>query len=265
MRGAPVPLRGHERAVILAALAGVAALSWLYLWLGARDMAMTGAETGDGAMAGMMMSMEPRPWGVAEAGLAFVMWWVMMVGMMLPSATPMILTFATVNRNKRARGRPFVPTAMFAAGYLMAWGGFSLAAAALQSGLGRAALMSPAMQTTSAPLAAALFLAAGLYQLTPVKSACLAKCRSPVDFVLNTWRDGRAGALRMGLGHGFHCLGCCWVLMLLLFVGGAMNLPWAAAITVFVLAEKLIPGGRWIARVSGVLMLGVGIRLLLQG
>ena len=261
MHGAPTPLRGRERATILAALAGVAAISWLYLWLGARDMAMTG----DGAMAGMAMSMTPRPWSVAETGLMFVMWWVMMVGMMLPSATPMILTFATVNRNKRARGRPFVPTAIFAAGYLMAWGGFSLAVAALQSGLGRAALMSPTMQTTSAPLAAALILAAGVYQLTPVKSACLAKCRSPVDFVLNNWRDGRAGALGMGLRHGLYCLGCCWVLMLLLFVGGAMNLLWAAAITMFVFAEKLVPGGQWVARISGVLMLAIGIHLLAKG
>jgi len=188
-----------------------------------------------------------------------------MAGMMLPSATPMIMTFATVNRGKRARGRPVVPTAAFAAGYLIAWGGFSLAATVAQWGLERALLMSPTMATSSAISAGILFLAAGLYQLTPLKYACLEKCRSPLSFVLNSWREGGAGALRMGIEHGAYCLGCCWLLMLLLFAGGVMNLLWVAALAAFVFIEKLVPHGQWIARASGVAMLAFGAYLLKGG
>lgn len=262
----PSRLLLRERATIVAALAGLTAVSWLYLWLQAREMAVMGGagrQRMDG-MAGMVMSAGPRPWSAADFALMFVMWWVMMVGMMAPSATPMILTFATVNRGKRARGRPFVPTATFVAGYLIAWGVFSVAASLAQQGLEQAALMSPTMETSSAILAGMLFLAAGLYQFTPAKYACLEKCRSPLDFVLNNWRDGSAGALRMGLRHGFYCLGCCWLVMLLLFVGGVMNLLWGAAITAFVFVEKIVPGGQWIARVGGALMLAFGVYLLAQ-
>jgi len=139
---------------------------------------------------------------------------VMMVGMMLPSAAPMILTFATVNRNRRARGQPYVPTALFTLGYLLAWGGFSIVATVVQWGLERAALLSPIdMASDSQVLGGLLFLAAGLYQLSPLKHACLNHCRSPLDFVLNHWRDGAGGALGMGLAHGLYCLGCCWILM----------------------------------------------------
>jgi predicted metal-binding membrane protein len=248
--------------VIVAALAGVTIVSWLYMSLLSWHMtdSMPGAGMGD--MAGMAMSADWRPWSAGHFALMFVMWWIMMIGMMVPSATPMILTFATVNGSQRARGRPFVPTAVFAAGYLMAWGAFSLAATLAQLGLEHAALMSPMMETTSPILGGILFLAAGIYQLTPVKYACLEKCRSPLDLVLNHWRDGGVGAFRMGMRHGLYCLGCCWLLMLLLFVGGVMNLLWGAAIAAFVFVEKLLPGGQWIARASGVLMFAFGIYLL---
>jgi predicted metal-binding membrane protein len=253
----PSGLLLRERVTIVAALVGVTGICWFYLWLQIQRMTGMGETGGSGMdeMAGMVMSAGPRPWSAAEFALMFIMWWIMMVGMMAPSATPMILTFATVNRRKRARGWPYVSTATFAAGYLMAWGVFSLAATLAQWGLELAALISRTMQTSSPILGGVLFLAAGLYQFTPAKHECLKKCRSPLDFVLNNWRDGSVGALRMGLGQGFYCVGCCWLLMLLLFVGGVMNLLWVAGIAAFVFAEKLVPGGEWIARVSGALML----------
>jgi len=183
----------------------------------------------------------------------------MMVGMMLPSAAPVILTFATVNRRRRGRGQPYAPTALFVAGYLLAWTGFSAAATLAQWVFEHADLFSPMdMMLTSRPLGGLLFLAAGLYQLTPLKNACLGICRSPFDFVVNHWRDGAAGAVRMGLAHGLYCLGCCWALMVLLFVGGVMNLAWVAVLTAVVLIEKLLPLGAWTARLSGAAMIAYG-------
>lgn len=216
----------------VAALAAITALCWLYL-----------------------ASMPPMAMG---ATATFLMWWVMMTGMMLPSAAPMTLTFATVNRRRRELGTPHVPTAVFVAGYLLAWGAFSLAATAAQVALEHAALMSPMMRVSS-PLAGGLvFVAAGLYQLTPLKHACLRRCRSPLAFVLERWHEGAAGALRMGAEHGAYCLGCCAFLMALLFAGGVMNLLWAAAIAVWVLLEKILPGGEALARGAGVAAIAFG-------
>jgi predicted metal-binding membrane protein len=247
----------RQRVVILAALLAVAALAWLYLFREAADMTA--------AMAGMDHAMAMPPRGAIELVLLFAMWWVMMVGMMLPSVAPVIVTFATVNRNRRARGEPYVPSALFAAGYLLAWGGFSLVATLAQEALERWALLSPMdMTTNSHVLGGLLFLAAGLYQFTPMKLTCLSFCRSPIDFVVNHWRDGPGGALRMGLTHGLHCLGCCWILMLLLFVGGVMNLLWVAFLAIVVLAEKL-SAGPWLGRIGGGLMMAYGAWLLAMG
>jgi len=247
----------RQRAVILAALAPIAALAWLYLFVAAADMTA--------AMAGMDRTMVIPPRGSTELLLLFAMWWVMMVGMMLPSVAPVILTFATVNRNRAARGEPYVPSALFTAGYLLAWVGFSLAATLAQEALERANLISPMdMTTNSRLLGGLLFLAAGLYQFAPVKLACLRFCRSPLDFVVNHWRDGPGGAVRMGLTHGLYCLGCCWVLMLLLFVGGVMNLLWVAFLGVVVLVEKL-SAGPWMGRIGGALMMIYGAWLLAMG
>jgi predicted metal-binding membrane protein len=244
----------RQRVVILAALAVIAALAWLHLFLAAADMTA--------AMAGMDRTMTMPPRGATELGLLFAMWAVMMVGMMLPSVAPVILTFATVNRNQRARGETYVPTALFTAGYLLAWAGFSLAATLAQEALERAALLSPMdMTTNSRLLGGLLFLAAGLYQFTPVKLACLRLCRSPLDFVVNHWRDGPGGALRMGVTHGLYCLGCCWILMLLLFAGGVMNLLWVAILAIAVLIEKLA-AGPWVGRAGGVLLAAYGVWLL---
>ncbi|HUH83791.1 MAG TPA: DUF2182 domain-containing protein [Stellaceae bacterium] len=248
----------RDRAVILAALACVTALAWLYLHALAAGMA---AMDGMADMPGMVMSAAATPWTATDLALTLVMWCVMMVGMMLPSAAPMILTFATVNRRKRVREQPFASTGAFAAGYLLAWGAFSLAATLAQWGSQQAALLSMAA-ATSPVLGGALFIAAGVYQLTPLKHACLRRCRSPFDFVINGWREGTLGALKMGLAHGLYCLGCCWILMGLLFAEGVMNLLWAAAIGAFVLVEKLFPAGEWIARAGGILMLAFGSYLL---
>jgi predicted metal-binding membrane protein len=242
-----------DRVVIGAALAVVTALSWLYIWLQLQPME---------GMEDMAMPAVFAPWTAADFALNFAIWWAMMPGMMLPSAAPMILTFAAVNRRKRARGGPFVPTIAFASGYLIAWGLFGVAATVADWGFERAALISPATQRLVPALGAAIIVGAGIFQLTPLKSVCLTHCRSPFDFVLNHWREGMAGALRMGLEHGLFCLGCCWALMALLFAAGTMSLLWMAAISVLVFAEKLFPAGRWIARISGVLMLGFGIYLL---
>jgi len=240
------------RLALAASLAGITVLCWLYLFAEAADMR---------AMGDMTMAMPPK--GAVDLVLLLVMWWIMMIGMMLPSAAPMILTFATVNARRRARAQPGVPTALFAAGYVLAWGGFSIAATLAQWALESAALLSPmAMSVTSARLGGVLFLAAGLYQLTPLKRACLIACRSPVDFVVNRWRDGAIGALRMGLEHGLSCLGCCWILMALLFVGGAMNLVWVAVLAIAVLVEKLFPFGEWTARIGGLLLAGWGLWLM---
>lgn len=240
--------------MILAALTAVVALAWLYLFAAEADMRA--------AMAGMDRAMAMPPKGPLELILLLAMWWVMMVGMMLPSAAPVILTFANVNRNRRTRGEPYVPTALFAAGYLLAWGSFSVAATLVQWALERATLLSPMdMAANSRVLGGLLFIAAGLYQFTPVKLACLRSCRSPLDFVLNHWRDDPGGALRMGAAHGLYCLGCCWILMLLLFVGGVMNLLWVAVLAAAVLVEKIVPGP-WFGRMVGVLLAAGGVWLL---
>ena len=251
-------LASRERTTIIGALVGVSVVAWLYLL----DL-----EQGMAGMSGMSgaMTMAPAPWSGTTFLLMFVMWWVMMIGMMVPSAMPMVLTFATVNRRKGAHGQPYVPTSTFVTGYLAVWGAFSLAATLAQWGLEQSAMMLPSMRISSGVLGGILFIAAGAYQWTPLKASCLRKCRTPLDFVLNHWRDGRLGALRMGIEHGTLCLGCCAVLMVLLFVGGVMNLLWVAAIAAFVLVEKLFPAGEITARVGGLAMIGMGAYLLLPG
>ena len=248
----------RDRLVVLAGLGGVTVLAWLYL-----ISLTTGMGIGPGAMGEAMANARPTPWSGGDFALMVLMWSVMMLGMMLPGATPMILLFAMVNRQKREAGHPFVPTAAFALGYAGAWTAFSLFATIGQWALHSAALLSPMLVGTSAVLAGALFFAAGAYQLTPLKHACLKNCRSPLHFIMTRWRNGSGGALRMGFEHGAYCVGCCWFLMGLLFVLGVMNLLWVAALTVLVLVEKAAPRGEWTARVSGVAMLAAGLYLVI--
>ncbi len=241
----------RDRLVVLAGLGGVTVLAWLYLISLAAGMGEA------------MANARPTGWTGGDFALMFLMWSVMMIGMMLPGATPMILLFAMVNRQKREAGHPFVPTGAFALGYAGAWVSFSLLATIGQWTLHGAALLSPMLVSTSAILAGALFIAAGIYQLTPLKHACLKNCRSPLHFIMTRWRSGSAGALRMGLEHGAYCVGCCWFLMGLLFVLGVMNLLWVAALTILVLVEKAAPRGEMTARVSGAAMLAGGLTLLI--
>ena len=208
-------------------------------------------------------TMAPVAWTPDYAVLMFFTWWIMMMAMMLPSATPMILLFAMVNRKQRDKGAPYVPTGLFAASYLLVWGAFSLVAVSAQWGLERSGLLSPAMASTSVLLGAGLLIAAGIYQLTPLRHACLRHCRSPIAFITQHWRPGDLGALRMGIAHGAFCTGCCWFLMVLLFYGGAMNLYWVVGLALFVLLEKTIPAGHWLSRIAGVLLITWGGTLML--
>ena len=259
--GDPVAaLVGRERALVWAGVTGSTLVAWGYLAHLAQRMAGLTPEAG---MAGMG-SMGPvrAPWTAVDIAFTFGMWAIMMVGMMLPATAPVILLFAAVNRKRREGGGLGVPTAVFVLGYVVVWGAFSVGAALAQWALHEAALLSSAMATTSPIVGGALLVAAGVYQLTPLKSICLARCRSPLGWLMTEWRDGVAGALRMGLRHGLYCLGCCWVLMGLLFVLGVMNLVWVAALTLFVLLEKVAPAGVLIGRLaSGVLILA-GLVLL---
>jgi predicted metal-binding membrane protein len=229
----------QEKRVVAGGLVFLTALAWFYLLHLNRAMAMPKAGMAD--MPGMMMMPMTHEWTPADLLLTFLMWAVMMVGMMVPSAAPMILTFAAVNRQRATRGRPYVPAAIFLSGYLITWTAFSALAALAQWKLQTAALLDAHTQRAVPGVAGGLLLLAGLFQLTPWKNACLTRCRSPLDFLTTAWREGRGGAFRMGLEHGCYCVGCCWMLMTLLFVTGVMNLAWVAAIAAFVLAEKLLP------------------------
>jgi predicted metal-binding membrane protein len=256
----------RDRAVVAAALAFIAGLAWAYtLWL-ADSMRMGGMDmTGYRMIPGRdLMVPTAEPWGLGELGFVFVMWAVMMIGMMTPSAAPMILLYARVGRQAAAQGKPFAPTAWFAGGYLLAWGGFALVATLAQWGLDRAALLTPMMESTSRIVGGAVLIAAGLYQWSPLKDACLRQCQAPLQFIQNHggFRRHARGSLALGLRHGGYCVGCCWVLMALLFVGGVMNVLWIAAIAVFVLAEKVIPAGRIISRAAGACFVLAGLWLL---
>ena len=256
------------------------ALAWVYLAvmaaaMAAGDMRLMGMGVMPSAVmaslpAEALMTM-PMPWDGMTALLMALMWTVMMIGMMLPSATPMILLLARVDRRQQGRhsspGQPSAHrTAWFTLGYLLAWTAFSVVATTLQWALSEAALVSPMMMSSASPwFATGLLVAAGMYQLSPLKQVCLQHCRSPVSFLSRHWRPGRGGAVRMGLHHGMYCVGCCWVLMALLFVGGVMNLLWVAAIAVFVLIEKVVPAGRWVARSAGYGLIAAGLGLAVPG
>ena len=244
----------RDRRVVVGALLLLTVLAWTYLAAAATEM---GAPT-TGGMVRVENMMALRPWSTLDAVFMFMMWAIMMVGMMTPSATPMILLYSTVLRKRAKSDNPVVPTAAFLAGYVAVWMIFSVAATGAQWGLERAALLSPMMASTSPLFAGLVLIAAGVYQWTPYKNACLSRCRDPVWFLSRMWRDGTGGAFRMGLVHGAFCLGCCWVLMALLFVGGVMNLLCVAAITVFVMLEKAAPFGREMGRAAAWALVAVG-------
>jgi len=234
----------NDRRVAIAALAIVTALG---LWATLRS--------GDA----LMSPVAPVPGTVAHAVLLFIMWWTMMLAMMLPSAAPAILMYGAVSRKFAQQGAASAPLALFAAGYAAIWSGFSAAAVAVQIAVHNVMPLTGMMAVTSKAVGAALLVAAGLYQLSPLKQACLRKCQTPLMFFARNWRKGHSGAVRMGLLHGLYCLGCCWVLMGLLFYGGVMELRWIVGLALYVAAEKLIPARFRASRYAGVLLIGWGV------
>ncbi|MGH6849964.1 MAG: DUF2182 domain-containing protein [Methylocella sp.] len=259
----------RDRIIVAVALAALIALAWTYLlWLAA-DM-----EMGEMDMAGFrmipagtgLMMPASTPWKAVEFAYVFAMWAVMMAGMMTPSAAPMILIYARVGRQASAQGKPFAATGWFATGYLLTWAGFALVATVAQWALERMALLDPMMAGTSRVFGGIVLITAGIYQWTPLKDTCLAQCQSPLLFIHRHGgfhRDPSA-SLALGLHHGAHCVGCCWALMALLFVGGVMNVLWIAAISAFVLIEKIVPAGRLISRIAGIGFVAAGAWLVAQ-
>lgn len=260
----------RDRAVTLVGLLILCALAWLYMasgaGLGAGAPEVAAPTSHPAAMPGMPAMATASPlaaqWAPSKWALMIAMWWVMMVAMMTPSAAPAILLYARAYRHAISRGQVqdrLAPTGAFAAGYLLVWLAFSAVAATSQWLLERVGLAS-AMTTglQSRWFSAAVLIAAGAYQLSPLKSVCLAHCRAPASFLSRFWRPGAAGALRLGAIHGVYCVGCCWLLMALLFVVGVMNLVWIAALAGLVLVEKVVPRGEWIARAAGVGLIGWG-------
>jgi predicted metal-binding membrane protein len=254
-RGIEAALR-RDRLVVALSLAGVVILAWIYLWRATASM--HAVDGGSMAMAmPAMPAMDP-----AALALTFTMWVVMMAGMMLPGAAPTVLLYGAMVRKHAERAMVLPAVWVFVSGYLLVWAAFSVAAALLQAALENAALLTPMMASASKPLDGALFVAAGLYQLTPLKERCLGKCRNPVPFFMTHWRPGTAGALRMGISHGAYCVGCCWMLMLILFAVGVMNLVGVALIAAFVFIEKLLPAGRLTSRFAGAALIVVGLAVL---
>jgi predicted metal-binding membrane protein len=249
----------RDRIAVLSGLAVVTLAAWTYLALNARRMPMHDSMSGGGMGDAMGAMTDIRAWTAGTFGLTLVMWMAMMVAMMVPTATPMTLIYAAVARKAAMQQNPVAPTFVFVAGYVAMWSAFSIAATTAQSLLDRWALLSPMMVSNSALLGGGLLIVAGLYQLTPLKRACLEHCRSPAHFIARHWRGGTPGAFVMGLRHGAYCLGCCWALMALLFVGGVMNLLWVAAIAVFVLVEKTLPFAEIGGRIAGGAMVALGV------
>lgn len=244
----------RDRAVVLAAILALVGASWAYIahlaWkMGRMDMAMA-------------MPMV-RAWSTVDLLLLWIMWAVMMVAMMLPSAAPMILLFTSIQRRRRDRALPYVPAGVFLLGYIVVWVLYSGLATLLQWGLHTAALLSPMMVSRSALFGGGLLIGAGLFQYTPLKNTCLSACRSPLSYLSTEWREGARGAFVMGLRHGTYCVGCCWILMTLLFVVGVMNLLWVAGIMGFVLVEKLAPAGKLTGQIAGAALIVAGLSMII--
>jgi predicted metal-binding membrane protein len=273
----------RERLITIVGLATLCMLAWLYIVMGA-GLGMTAWETTrlalfphemaavtpPATMSGMNMDAPaPRPgaWDPAEWALIIAMWWIMMIAMMVPSAAPTILLYGRVHRHALSQGSApdrLGPTFVFAAGYFLIWLGFAILAAALYWILERSGAVSAALMGSRIRwLSGGVLIAAGIFQLSPLKHVCLVHCRAPAAFLTRHWRPGTLGALRLGAMHGGFCLGCCWLLMALLFVGGVMNLAWIAALAFLVLAEKTLPFGQWVARGAGATLIIWGVATFL--
>ena len=254
----------RERAVVAVSLAVLMLLAWIYIWRGA-GMGMSALDMTMFALFPHAHA-EPMP-GMAMPPIDFAivatMWWVMMIAMMLPSAAPFLLLHGRVLRHANAQGQlsaRYASTIFLATGYLAVWLLFSIAAAALQYLLQQAGLISAMMLwSKSALLSATVLIGAGVYQLSPLKRTCLRHCRGPVEFLTRHWRPGRVGAFTMGFEHGLWCVGCCWMLMALLFVGGVMNLAWIALLALLVFAETVLSKGATVSRITGVTLVAWGL------
>jgi predicted metal-binding membrane protein len=245
----------RDRMIVIAGLVMVVLVVWIYMFILALDMQTMSME----------MSMpQMQAWGLSDFILTFIMWSVMMIAMMIPSAAPMILTFSAINRRKGEEKNPVVLTIIFLLGYLVIWTAFSAGVTVVQWGLHSMALLSPMMVSSSPILGGILLLSAGIFQFTPLKHACFGHCRTPMGFLMTEWRLGKRGAFVMGIRHGNFCVGCCWLIMALLFVAGVMNLLWVAIIAGFVLLEKVIPSGEWVSRIAGILMIVWGAGMIIS-
>jgi predicted metal-binding membrane protein len=244
-----------QRLVIYAGLTGIILLAWGYLVYMAGSIQKTSM--------GMDISMPSmQAWGITDTSLTFIMWVVMMVAMMTPSALPVIFMYQTISRTRHKESDHLSSTWLFLLGYLITWTGFSAVATLVQWGLHSATLLTPMMASASPLLGGALLVAAGVYQFTPLKDACLSHCRTPMGFLVAEWREGKLGTLVMGMRHGLYCVGCCWLLMTLLFVGGVMNLVWVALIAAYILVEKVVPARVWLSRISGIAAIAWGLWLV---
>jgi predicted metal-binding membrane protein len=251
----------RDRNILVAFIAAICALAWAYLiYLAAEMPAMH-----SGSMAMEMALPMDSTWDLPDFISMFVMWSVMMVAMMLPSATPMILLFDKINQKRKSPDRPMQSTAIFISGYLLVWVGISVVATLLNWALHISGNLSSMMGSATLVVGGVTLIIAGMFQWTPLKYACLSHCRSPIGFLTMHWDSSRAGPIRMGFHHGLYCLGCCWMLMALLFVLGVMNLLWIAVLTLFVLIEKLVPSGQLVSRIAGLFMIAWGAWLLIGG
>ena len=243
---------GRAGPLILAVLLITAALAWVVLI--DRSLGLMAAPAG-----GMEMPMGASTLTMGMGAALFIgLWGLMMVAVMAPSAAPMILMFARVQSSRSRRGGPYVPTWIFTMAYIALWVATGAAAYGLAVGLDQLAQASPWLMENGARIGGALLVVAGIYQLTPAKEVCLEKCRSPLSFLTNSWRDGYGGALRMGLEHGAYCIGCCWLLFLILFPLGMMNIVVVAAITALILAEKVLPAGNRLRYVAAAALIVYG-------
>src|SRR5207249_8038941 len=248
----------RDRVIIVSGLLLISALAWLYILYLYRQMSFMD-------MSALLFAMPMTPaWTTTDFILLFLMWFVMMIAMMTPSVAPLILIFAMVNRQRRQQNRPFVKTAYLITGYFLVWAAFNVVATSLQWLLQQISLLNPEMKTTNRILGSVILITAGIFQFTPLKHTCLQNCRTPLEFIHRHWREGKKGALIMGIQNGFYCLGCCGMLMVLLFVAGIMNLLWVAIIALFVLVEKISSQIKWISYVAGLVLIICGVLLLIR-
>ena len=265
----------HDQWIVYAGLVAITGLAWIYLLSGAgmgtNPFDMTALSLVPNQNAGTAMDMPEMnivdgAWSLTQWIIVFMMWWIMMIAMMVPSASPMVLIYARVLRHAQKNNQIIhfaIPTTAFVSGYLISWFGFSIAATTLQWLLVQNNWLSMKMISNNAWLSGGLLITVGIYQLTPLKLACLNHCRSPAEFISSHMKNGHWGALQMGFKHGNFCVGCCWSLMLLLFVGGVMNLLWIAILALFVLSEKVLPHGQLFSRFTGYLLVVWGAVILI--